>query len=205
MNVVDLYTKQAHQIPTNASVTSEGAARLYRDNVWKHHGLLTGVISDRGPQFASKFMKALNEMLGIKSMLSMAYHPETDGQTERLNQEVEQYLRLFVNYDQDDWVDWLPITEFSYNNCVHSATGFSPFYLNTGQHPRAPYEPQRLSDVEAANEFAQRMSKIHEAAKQSLEFAKEMMKKYADAHRGPTPVYTVGQKVWLEGKNISSL
>lgn len=75
-----------------STVTSEGLARLYRDNVWKLHGLLKKVISDRGPQFASKFMMDLNCILGITMALSTAYHPQTDGQTERINQDVEQYL-----------------------------------------------------------------------------------------------------------------
>lgn len=96
--VVDWFTKMIHALPTMSTITAEGIAKLYRDNVWKLHGLPKKVISDRGPQFASKFMTSLNHILGITTPLSTAYHPQTDGQTERVNQDIEQYLRLFVNY-----------------------------------------------------------------------------------------------------------
>lgn len=116
MVVVDRFTKMVHAVPTNDTVNSEGMARLYRDNVWKLHGLPDHIISDRGPQFALRFTKDLNKALGIVTALSTAYHPQTDGQTECMNQDIEQYLRLFVNYRQDDWADWLSIAEFTINN-----------------------------------------------------------------------------------------
>ena len=80
-----------------------GVAQLFRDGIWKLHGLPEEVISDRGPQFMLNFMHRLSEILGIKVTASMAYHPQTDGQTERVNQEVEQFLCLFINQRQDDW------------------------------------------------------------------------------------------------------
>jgi transposase InsO family protein len=121
--------------PTYTSTTSEGLARLFRDHIWKDFGLPKSIISDRGTVFLSAFMKALNHLLGIQTNISTAYHPQTDGQTERINQEVEQYLRLFVNYRQDDWVEWLSLAEFSYNDKVNTATKYTPFYLNWGRHP----------------------------------------------------------------------
>jgi len=90
--VVDKFTKMGHFIPTTEKTSAKGLARLFRDNVWKLHGLLDSIISDRGPQFAAGVMKELNHMLGIETKLSMAFHPQTDGQTERMNQELEQYL-----------------------------------------------------------------------------------------------------------------
>ena len=113
---VDQLSKRAHFIPTTSDVTSLGVAQLFRDSVWKLHGLPEEVISDRGPQFVSNFMRGLSEILGIKVAASMAYHPQTDGQTKRVNQEVKQFLRLFVNQRQDDWYDWISIAEFAYND-----------------------------------------------------------------------------------------
>ena len=89
---VDRLSKRAHFIPTMSDLTSLGVARLFRDGVWKLHGLPEEVISDRGPQFASNFMRGLSEILGIKVAASTAYHPQTDGQTKRVNQEVKQFL-----------------------------------------------------------------------------------------------------------------
>ena len=132
MNVVCTGTKQAHFIKCNSTITAAGTARLYRDHVWKLHGLPLKLLTDRGPQFAAEFMRELNALLGIKTALSTAYHPQTDGQTERVNQELEQYIRLFCNERQDDWDEWLPMAEFAYNNHVHSSTQHTPFYLNHG-------------------------------------------------------------------------
>jgi len=87
--VVDRLTKMVHFIPTIEKTSAEGLARLFRDNVWKLHGLPESIISDRGPQFATGLMKELNRMLGIKSKLSTVFYPQTDGQTERVNQELE--------------------------------------------------------------------------------------------------------------------
>jgi len=102
-------------------MNSLGLACLYRDHIWKLHGLPNMVISDCGPQFASGFMRELNKILGINTKLSTAYHPQTDGQTERMNQELEQYLRMFVDYCQTNWPEWLAIAEFSYNNKIQKS------------------------------------------------------------------------------------
>jgi len=96
--VVDQFTKMAHFVPTTEKTTAEGLARLFRDNVWRLHGLPESIISDRGPQFTAGLIRELNEMLGIKTKLSTAFHPQTDGQTERMNQELEQYLCMFINH-----------------------------------------------------------------------------------------------------------
>ena len=96
--VVDQLTNIVHFIPTTERTSAEGLARLFRDNVWKLHGLPESIISDRGPQFAAGLMRELNQMLGIESKMSTVFHPQTDGQTERVNQELEQYLRMFIDH-----------------------------------------------------------------------------------------------------------
>ena len=105
--VVDRLTKEAHFISTTSDVDAERTADIFLQNVWKYHGTPKQVISDRGPQFVSRFLKEMFKKLGIKGSLSTAYHPQTDGQTERVNQELEQYLRIFSNYRQDDWAKYL--------------------------------------------------------------------------------------------------
>ena len=99
--VVDWLTKIVHFIPTTEKTSAEGLVRLFRDNVWKLHRLPESIISDRGPQFVAGSMRKLNGILGIKSKLSTAFHPQTDGQTERVNQELEQYLRMFIDHRQE--------------------------------------------------------------------------------------------------------
>ena len=117
--VVDRLTKMVHFIPTTEKTSAKGLARLFRDNVWKLHGLPESIILDRGPQFAVGLMRELNRMLGIESKLSMEFHPQIDGQTERINQELEQYLRMFIDHRQEQQPEWLGIAEFAYNNKVH--------------------------------------------------------------------------------------
>jgi len=142
MTVVDSMSKQAHFILTHTMVTAEGAARLFLHQVWKLHSLPKHVVSDRGPQFVTCFTKELYRLLGIKLASSTAWHPQTDGQTERVNQELDQYLRLFVNEQQDDWYDLLPMAEFQHNNHVYSATQQPPFLLDTGRVPHMGFEPR---------------------------------------------------------------
>ena len=141
MTVVDSVSKRAHFIPTYTTVTAEGTARLFLHQVWKLHGLPKCVISDREPQFIARFTKELYRLLGIKLVSSTAWHPQTDGQTERVNQELDQYLQLFVNKQQDDWYDLLPMAEFQHNNHVHSTTQQPPFLLDTRHIPRMGFEP----------------------------------------------------------------
>ena len=132
---VNHLSKQAHFIATTSNITLLGVVQLSWDGAWKLHGLPKEAISDRGPQFMLNFMCGLSEILGIKVMASTAYHPQTDGQTEHVNQEVKQFLRLFVNQRQDDWYDWLSIAKFSYNDQVHASTQTSLFMLDAGQNP----------------------------------------------------------------------
>jgi len=102
LGVCDRLSKMIHFVATTEGTSAEGLVRLFRDNMWKLHGLLESVVSDKGPQFVVELMKELNQMLGIKTKLSTAFHPQTNGQTEQMNQELEQYLRLFVEHRQRD-------------------------------------------------------------------------------------------------------
>jgi len=99
--VVDRFTKMAHFIPTTEKTSTEGLARLFRDNIWKLHGLPDSIISDRGPQFVVGIMRELNCMLGIETKLSIAFHLQTDGQIEQMNQKLEQYLCMFIDHQQE--------------------------------------------------------------------------------------------------------
>src|SRR5258708_25344375 len=129
--VVDCLSKQIHTVPTVASLDSTGVAWLFLKHVWHHHRLLEEVISNCGPAFISNFSCKLTALLGVKLTPSTSYHPQTDSQTEHMNQEIEAYPQVFVSHQQDDWADWLLLAEFVYNNKVHVATHQTPFELDS--------------------------------------------------------------------------
>src|SRR5258706_1103091 len=181
--VVDCLSKWIHAVPTVTSLGSAGVAWLFLEHVWRHHGLPEEVISDRRPAFVSNFLHELAALLGVKLTPSTSYHPQTDGQMERMNQEIDAYLQVFVSHRQDDWADWLPLAEFAYNNKVHAATCWTPFELDVGQHPRLGVEPMRTLTVEAADTFARQLDCAQEEAKAALEQAVDDMKRYYDQNR----------------------
>jgi len=182
--------------------SAEGLARLFRDNVWKLHGLPESIISDRGPQLMAGLIQELNKMLGIKSKLSMAFYPQTDGQTERVNQELEQYLRMFINHRQEQWPEWLGTAEFAYNNKAYSSTRTSPFKANYRQDPRIGFKGRKKGKYQGAEKFIEKMKEIQEEAKAVLKKAQEEMKKYADRKRVEVNDYKVGDLVMLSTKDL---
>ena len=113
--IVDHFSKEVEFIPCTKSMSTLDTAKLYLHHVWKHHGLPTGIVSDQGPQFTSQVINDICKRLGIQPRLSTAYHPQTNGQTERINQDLQQYLRIFTSEKQNEWVSWLPLVQFFYN------------------------------------------------------------------------------------------
>lgn len=199
------FTKQLRLNPTNMTCTSEGMARIYRDKIFPIHGLPHKFIHDCGPQYHSRFMKELYRLLGIEGNFTTAYHPQTNGQTERMNQEIEHYLRVFINYHQNDWHEWLPMAEFVYNDREHSATKVTPFFADNGRHPYKGTSPRVQSTNNTAQKFANSMRKVREEVSAALEKAAADMTKHYDKHRRSIGTdYKVGDKVWLEGTNIST-
>jgi len=160
------------------------------------------MVSDRGPQFAAELTKELNKMLGIKTKLSIAFHPQTDGQTERMNQELEQYLQFFIENRQKDWPEWLAAAEFAINNKVHMATKVLPFMANYGKEMRMGGDIRRKGKVESATEFVERMKKVHEEAEVALRKTQEEMKRYADRGRKETEKWKKGDRVLLSTKDL---
>jgi len=126
------------------------------------HGLPESIVLDRGPQFAAEMTKELNKMLGIETKLSTSYHPQTDRQMERMNQELEQYLKFFIDHKQKDWLEWLALAEFAVNNKVHSTTKVSPFMANYSREIRIEVDLRRKEKIEKAKKFAKRMRKVQE-------------------------------------------
>jgi len=192
----------AHFIPTTEKTSAEGLARLFRDHVWKLHRLPESIISDRGAQFAANLMKELNQILGIETRLLTAFHPQTDRQTEQTNQELEQYLRMFIDHRQEQWPEWLGTAEFAYNNKVNTSTKVSPFRANSGRNPRIGFKMRKQGKSEGAKEFAGRMKRIQEEAQAALKKAQEEIKKQADRKRGEAEEYRVGDLVLLSTKDL---
>ena len=115
-------------------------AQLFITNVYRTHGSPETIVSDRGPQFISEFWTELCRILGIKLKLLTVYHPQTDGQTEIINQYLDQRLRPFINYHQDNWSDLLPIMDFAQAALPHDSTGLTPFYIEFGYKPRTSFD-----------------------------------------------------------------
>ncbi|KAJ1041193.1 hypothetical protein NDA10_003439 [Ustilago hordei] len=143
--IVNRLTKFAILAPTHKTVTAKQTAVLLYGHMVRLFGYPDHMVSDQGRQFISGAWKAFAEQMGVKHSLSMAYHPQTDGQTERVNQVIEQYLRMYCNYEQNDWADLLDTAAFVYNNTVHNSIGVSPFFACYGWNPKAhPDIPRRL-------------------------------------------------------------
>jgi transposase InsO family protein len=208
LTVIDRFSKEAHFIPCRKDITAEQLARLFLDQIYRLHGLPNSIISDRDKLFTSRFWTAFTELLEIKPKLSTAFHPESDGQTERTNATVEQYLRMNVDSLQDNWERYLSLAEVAYNNAVQSSTGMSPWYATKGYHPRTPasIDFSRSSSLPIeAERILTRFEQIHEELVNNLQEAQEAQKEYADQRRkGPTEDYQEGNKVWLNSKNIKT-
>lgn len=199
---VDKLSKMAHFIATVTTVTAEETSRLFIDNVFKHHGLPEKLISDRDTRFTSRFWAALCHILGTRQAMSTAFHPQTDGQTERVNRILEDMLRHYVTPTQDDWDMYLSLVEFAYNNAWQESIRTTPFMLNYGQHPLTPLN-RGISrcHVPAAKDFAQSMSSILQEAKKHLLAAQNRQKSYADTKRRELS-FDVGTQVLLSTSNI---
>ncbi len=191
--IVNRFSKEIIPIACSRELSSEWWAKILCDKVYAKHGMPQVVISDRGTVFVSKFMKDLYDLLQIKANTSTAWHPQTDGQTERVNQEVEKYLRIFVNHLQDDWVEWLSLAAFAHNNRTHSATGKSPFEVNYGYNTNIPPGAKLQAPfwTPASTMFISQMQKIHAEAKWALEKATDQMKAQYDKKKHPAIEYQV--------------
>jgi hypothetical protein len=197
--VVYRSTKMAHFIPYTKTITGEETTKRFLDNIYYIHGLPNDIVSDMGTQFTSNFWRGIFQLLGVKINLSTTYHPQIDGQTERVNQILEQYLRCIVNYQQNDWTGLLPLAEFAYNNTLHSSIRQTPFFSNYGHHPRA--DPFQLKDVESPTTH---LATIHDELVFQLYEAQDCYKDHADRNRKLHPNFHIRGHVWLLRWNIQT-
>lgn len=200
--IVDRFSKMSIFVRSHTTATSLDLATIFIDRVFSKHGLPEDIVSDRGSLFVSSFWESLCTLLKIKRNLSTAFHPETDGQTERVNQVLEQYLRMYVNYHQDDWDTWLPMAEFAYNNAEHSSSKQSPFFTIYGRHPR--FDTIQVKDSRPADQLVSIIKQTQDQLKVELNQAVKRFKSYADNKRIKPPEFTVGDSVWLSSKHIKS-
>jgi len=184
-------------IPCNETIDSEGVALLYLNNVIPHYGIPHKIISDRDVRFVSKFSTELCRVLNIHQNISTAYHPQTDGASERTNQTLEQYLRVFCGTQQNNWHAWLPLAQYTKNSWPSATTKKTPFDLLIG-YTLQVHQPTRKTDIPS---LEQRLSAIEEARKAAQEAQRKAQESWIKErpHHSPFPVKS---KVWLEGTNL---
>jgi hypothetical protein len=214
MVVVDRFGKRTISIPCSKTIDAKEVARLFICYVYRFFGPPDTIVSDRGPQFISVFWKEFTRILGIKLKLSTAYHPQTDGQTEIANQYLDQRLRPFVNYFQDDWDELLPLVDYAQATLPHDSTGYAPIQLELGYLPRTSFDwdqqgiygdlrkvtvREKLS-IEEARKYAERLQDVWTEARKNLEKAQLAMQRQANKHRRE-PDFGPGDKVWVTTKN----
>ena len=221
---VDRLTKMVHLAPTVKDLTAEGFAQLFVENVVRLHGMPAEIVSDRDKLFTSPFWTALSALFGTQRSMSTAFHPQSDGQTERVNRVLEDTLRHFVGPTQDDWDKLLPCAEFALNNAKHEATGMTPFKLNYGIDPRSPALAGILTEdtprgssaraaysrispdaelVPAAHKFTSDMQKCMQHVQLCLKAAQQRAKAIADKRRTTEVPFAVGHQVLLKVDHLN--
>ncbi|CAJ0966038.1 unnamed protein product [Ranitomeya imitator] len=173
-----------------------------QQNVVRLHGIPENIVSDRGSQFVSRFWRTFCAKMGIDLSFSSAFHPQTNGQTEQTNQTLETYLRCFVSADQDDWVTFLPLAEFALNNRASSATLVSPFFCNSGFHPRFSSGQVEPSDCPGVDMVVDRLHQIWSHVVDNLKLSQERAQQFANRRRRVGPRLRVGDLVWLSSRFV---
>ena len=202
---VDRLTKHATFVPCNTKSSATDIGRLFFRNVFRHWGMPRSIVSDRDPRWLSAFWQSFYKLMGTTLAMSTAFHPQTDGQTERANRTIEDMLRSFVNNQHNNWDELLPALEFAYNNSVQRSTGKTPFFLTYGMHPRTPAallaQQSEPSDSPDADAFLADLQQALVEAKASIVDAQERQAKYANRHRRDV-TFSAGDRVWLDAKHL---
>jgi len=203
----DRLTKMVHLAPCKKTCDAKDTALIFLRTIFRYHGMPNKFTHDRDTRFTSHFWQEFFSLSGVSQAASSAYHPQTDGQSERVNRVVEDYLRHYTDSQQSDWADHLIFAEFAINNSKHESTGFTPFFMNYGFHPTLPQifaiapSSAKRARVPAASDLLEIIQKSIASAKVSLEKAQQRQKRYADEHRREV-TFAIGDRVLLSTKNL---
>jgi hypothetical protein len=200
--IVDRLSKQGIFIPTVDEITAPQLAQLFVIHVFSKHGVPLHVTCNRRSKFVSHFFQSLRQALDMKIHFTSGYHPEGDGQTEQLNQTLEQYLRIFCNYQQDNWSPLLPLGEFAYNNAPSASTGTSPFFANKGYHLNITVHPERKLASQCTREFVVNLNELHAELHNQLSTAQKRYQGPTDCRQTPAPNFKVGEQAFVKAENI---
>ncbi len=202
LTVVDRFSKSVHFVPLPKLPSALETANILVTEVFRVHGIPVDIVSDRGPQFASQVWQAFCKALGASASLSSGYHPQSNGQTERANQDLETALRCVSARHPSSWSAHLPWIEYAHNSLTSSATGMSPFMAANGFQP--PLFPTQESEVAVPSVQAhlRRVQSVWKAVRAALTRSSQRNQRLADRHRSPSPRYQPGQQVWLSSRDL---
>jgi hypothetical protein len=208
---IDRLGKDSVSIPCHKTIDARGMAKLYVQWVYRFGHTPETIISDRGPQFVSSFWQEFCRIIGVKVKLSTAYHKETDGQTEIMNRYIDQRLRPFVTYFQDNWSELIPIMDRAQMTLPHSTIGMTPYQLKHGVEPRNSWDwksPKPATPIEKLNlddavSLASRMHRVWQVAEDNIKKAQEKMRRHVNQHRRSID-WQPGDRVYLSTRNLKS-
>jgi len=198
--IVDRLSKQAIFIPTHDTITSVELVCFFVIHVFSKHGVPSHVMSDRGSEFVSHFFRSLGTALDMRLHFTSRYHLEANGQAEWTNQTLKQYLRVYCNYQQDNWSELLPLAEFAYNNALSTTTGVSPFFTNKGYHPNLLLYPERDIVSSRARDFIVDLDELQSTLKEEIAKAQRQYQPSADSRRQQPLDFQVGQSVFVRSQ-----
>ena len=185
--------------PTKKTITIQGVAIIIFRKLYTRFGLFNKIISNQGPQFTAWFQKELGRILGYELALSSTYHPQTDGETERVNQEIETYLQIFCRSNPSEWSKQIPMAKFVHNIRPHSTTSKSPFYLIMGYKPQALPDITNKTNLPTVEKWLNELTKTRDKASAAHELARQTMKSWIPSKFTP---FIIGDKVWLKARNL---
>ena len=200
--VIDCLSKESVFIPTTDSAMAADVVDAFVTHVFSKHGIPLHVSSDRGSEFTSHFFHSLGALLHMRLHFTSGHHPSANGQVERLNSTLEQYLRIYCNYQQDNWSKLLPLAEFTYNNAPHSSTGVSPFFATQGYDPLIAVHPDAEVTDLRVHHFAVNFNEMNKFLHDRMQDAHNTMSKYANQDRIEPPPFQVGDRVYVRTDHI---